>query len=268
VSHLQVSSEPRQSFGPVVLRVAVFPPGAVFAPARRGCRPARKIQDRETLSFQCIPQTPLRPPPPGRLSSLHPPPPSTPWPAPRSAVPCLRTAAWSGDGAFFFHFLWFRERYRAGTQARFGLECGITKSIGIIGSSGRASAVRVRPSFFRLLATCFRLSRPLAISVFLSYVRRANCVKAGPLTSFAWGQRVPRRVSKWVSFGTRLEPRHKQGFALSRFVVRWNACGFDEITCRRLCPAGILGGRHSLLSDTVSRQRCARVRHGSRQQRG
>jgi hypothetical protein len=40
--------------------------GSRLRPARRGCHPARKVQDRKTISFQCIPRTPLRPPRPGR----------------------------------------------------------------------------------------------------------------------------------------------------------------------------------------------------------
>src|ERR1039457_3422472 len=50
---------------PLVLQVAFFPPGAVLGSANRGCRPARKIQNREILSFQCISQIPLLPSCPG-----------------------------------------------------------------------------------------------------------------------------------------------------------------------------------------------------------
>jgi hypothetical protein len=46
---------------PLIPQVAFFPPGSVFGPARRGCHPARKRQNREILYFQCIPQTRLLP---------------------------------------------------------------------------------------------------------------------------------------------------------------------------------------------------------------
>src|ERR1017187_3315020 len=84
---LSVYSQP-PSFDPVS---CIFPPGAVFAPARRSCCPAGKIQSREILSFQRIPQTPRRPSPPGRLISLDPPPPATQSPPARrrSFLPSL-----------------------------------------------------------------------------------------------------------------------------------------------------------------------------------
>src|ERR1019366_7996648 len=62
---------------PLILQVAFFPTGAVFGPARRGCHPARKVQDREILHFQCISQTLPLPHTLVTLISLCPSPPST-----------------------------------------------------------------------------------------------------------------------------------------------------------------------------------------------
>ena len=89
----------RPSRHPLILRAAFYPPGAVFAPARRSCRPAGKIQNREILSFQRIPQTPLRPPPSfARFGSPSPPHPIRLGPAtPRSAASSQRTAAAADD---------------------------------------------------------------------------------------------------------------------------------------------------------------------------
>src|SRR5450759_2568991 len=84
----------------LILRSAGFFLEPSFGSAKRQLSPAGRIQNREILSFQRIPQTPRRPSPPGRLISLHPPPPSTPS-AParrRSFLPSPRRAAWS-DGS-------------------------------------------------------------------------------------------------------------------------------------------------------------------------